>query len=397
MFERIAFWPRVRRDNSGVVEQTLADPTLFDQEGVPLQGALIEAPHAARQPPILTRLSQVGIPFVVDPGAMRFLNETYLEMPSWSAIPYSPSSPMEPGMQVRPFVEKCLAFQEAAGASYYIAPGTKWPRPQDDWADLNVGIHEAAMRVVGDHVPEGPMMAYCAPMWPALQRPKELIKPIADLGFSALYLQPTNLRATLDRVEKLAAYAEFTLEAIRAGLKVVAGRAGSFGLILNAVGVHAFDSGLGDAEGFDLASSLRPKEKSAAGKGGGGGNRRIYVRELKTTLMQQEAEAILGDEGIGARFVCNLPCCRWQGWENIGDRRREHNLRVRLSEVEAMAAIPSLAWRLQQLRNEFEAAQSHALVAQRVLAAKNVRLPKFDHLGIWLSVINRIQESASAA
>lgn len=393
MFEQFAFWPRIRRDNSSVVEQALADPSLFDQEALAMSGAVVEAAHAQNSPAILGRLSQLGIPFIVDPAAWRFLSAAYSEMPSWSKIPYAPADPITPDSQVGGFVEQCLSFQETTGASALVTPGTKWSEPQGEWSDLNLRIHETAQRLSSDK----PKIAYCAPSWPALRRPEEVIKPLADLGFKHLYLQPTNFRPTADSVEKLAAYTEFVVEASHAGIDVVAARVGSFGLILNAVKVKAFDSGLGDAEGFDLASSLRAKKKSSKGGGGGGGNRRVYVRELKTTLMDQEASAIFAEEGVSSRFVCNLPCCRFQGWENIGDRRRDHNLRVRLAEVEAMNNIPSPAWRLQQLRNELEVAQSNALVVQRVLASKSTRLPKFDHLGVWLSVINRIQESASAA
>lgn len=397
MFDKLAFWPRVRKDNAHVVEQALAGPTLFDQEGLSLQGAIVEAPHANTDPPLLARMKELDVPFLVDPGAMRFLSATYLDMPSWAAIPYAPESPIDPTFAVEPFVRGCLHFQSGTGAAAYLIPAVWSPTPEDEWMKLNLAIHENAVRINGSDVPTKALIAYTAPKWPALRRPKELVKPLADMGFEFIYLQPTNLNPTTNGVEKLVTYCEFALEARRAGMHVVAGRVGSFGLLLLSIGVEAFDSGLGDAESFDLADRLRPKKKKPDKGGGGGGNRRVYFRELKTTLMHQEVAAILGESGLAARFVCNLPCCRWQGWENIGDRRRDHNLRVRLAEVDAMAAVHSQAWRIQQLQKDLEEAQTHAAVVRRDLEAKGTRVPKFDHLSTWLSVITRVQESASAA
>jgi hypothetical protein len=395
MFDKIAYWPRVRREDGRVLERALAGPNLLDP-GVVVDGAVIEASFAGTRPSVLQRLQETGAALVIDPGALRFTTSAFLEVASVTRLPYAPDRPIDPSFQASSFVREALAFQDSVGASAYMVPAVPSPRPDDDWSNLNRRIHEDATRSNGLDVPRKPLIAFAAPGWAALRRPKDVVKPLLDMPIGALYLQPTRLQPNRDSVEKLVAYSNLALEAIRQGIPVIAGRVGAFGLVLVALGVGIFDSGLGDAEGFDLASRNRILRRRSVGSGRGG-NRRVYFRELKTTLMHREVEALSAEPGLRARFVCSLPCCRWQGWEDIGGRRRDHNLRVRLAEVDAIRQISSPSLRIQQTHKDLEDAQGHAAVVRRFLEAKATRIPKFSHLDTWLSVMARLQEAFAAA
>jgi hypothetical protein len=70
---------------------------------------------------------------------------------------------------------------------------------------------------------------------------------------------------------------------------VIVGRVGAFGLVLQALGITAFDSGLGQAEAHDLATLNRPmtereRQRRTEGQGGGGPAQRIYLEPVKTAL-----------------------------------------------------------------------------------------------------------------
>lgn len=149
---------------------------------------------------------------------------------------------------------------------------------------------------------------------------------LLDYPIDAVYVQALRLDPVGDSPEKLAQYVRFLLAVKELRLPVIAGRVGAFGLVLQALGIAAFDSGLGQAERSDLAALNRPpteRELERRGKGGGP-DRRIYLEQLKTTLQGRHAGAILADRSLRSRFVCSLGCCQHRGFEDLSERRREH-------------------------------------------------------------------------
>jgi hypothetical protein len=91
---------------------------------------------------------------------------------------------------------------------------------------------------------------------------------------------------------------------------VMVGRIGAFGLILQSLGIDAFDSGLGLAESHDLASlnrSMTSRERARRAENGGGGPPgRVYLESLKTTLPAKSADEIVKTENLRHHFACSL-------------------------------------------------------------------------------------------
>ena len=98
-----------------------------------------------------------------------------------------------------------------------------------------------------------------------------------DLPFDGVYVQPLRLNPVRDSVEKLLAYVRMLEAFEQAGLPVIAARVGAFGAVLAAVGISAFDSGLGLAEASDLSSLNRKKTEKERTKKGPKGSRRLYL------------------------------------------------------------------------------------------------------------------------
>jgi hypothetical protein len=172
-------------------------------------------------------------------------------------------------------------------------------------------------------------------------------------------------RSTADRSslspEKLKLYVEFLQAISSEGIPVIAARVGAFGLVLQALGIAAFDSGLGQAEASNLSQLNRiptEKEKERRREGGGGGpDKRIYIEQLKTTLKGSHATAILGQRGLRSRFVCNHSCCQYRGFEDLALRRRQHFLCTREAEVAAVHACATPGLRRDMVREQLRDAQ----------------------------------------
>lgn len=193
------------------------------------------------------------------------------------------------------------------------------------------------------------------------------------------------------------AYVRFLLAAQQIGIPVIAGRVGAFGLILEALGIAMFDSGLGQAEGFNLAGLNKPRPARGDASDAPKGSRRIYLRPLKTTLPSGVVEKILSERGLRSRFVCELECCRWRDHEDLGGRCREHYLRVRQDEVAQVQRRPTSAMRLSDLHDELVGARELGLVVARSLRERGHEPPSFDHLDRWLAVIATLTDISVAA
>lgn len=391
-----SFWPRLSIYDGRAVEQALAPPTLF-APGLRLSGAVAEAPFARKQPPLLDRLVEAQSPFMVDPMSLRFTSPSFLDVDALRSLPYAPSAPLTSEAEMEPFVRKCLTFQAEARASAFMTPTIAWPGRNAAWQELNRKIIDHAAHMIGVEMERRPMVVVLAPDWDALRHPEAVFETLRDVPVEAIYVQPTNLRPTHDSVEKLVRYVRFLQEGVSLHLPVIAGRVGAFGFALQALGIPIFDSGLGEAESFNLSSLNRPRKKTEKGSTGGGRKRRIYLEPLKTTLLSADVDAILREPGLRSRFACQETCCRWSGWEGLADRRRHHYLNVRLAEVGQLAGLPTSEMRLQRVHQQLQEAQDHGRVVTRVLAERGVQPPNFAHLERWLAVLARVAGVSTAA
>jgi hypothetical protein len=242
----------------------------------------------------------------------------------------------------------------------------------------------------GTEIERRPLVALLAPDWDGLRNPEPIIGPLRDIPIEAAYVQPAALHPTRDSVDKLITYVRFLQAVASLRVPVIAGRVGAFGLVLQALGIPYFDSGLGAAESFDLAGLVRPRKKDAEGKSHGGGKRRIYIERLKTTLPADQVEAMLAESELRNRFICKELCCRWRGWEGLAKRARPHYLRVRMSEVAALAALPTAEMRVHHVHEGLVRARDDAQVVQRMLAARPGSAPDLAHLERWISVLARV-------
>ena len=89
VFAARSFVPHVSIHEGRGLEQLLAD-----YRTSPLGGAVIEAAYAATDPPLLTRLQGLRVPYAVDPQSIRFSSPRYLTIPALAKLPYAPDEPL---------------------------------------------------------------------------------------------------------------------------------------------------------------------------------------------------------------------------------------------------------------------------------------------------------------
>jgi hypothetical protein len=407
MLDGLAFLVRVSQHDGRAIEDALGAPTLFDR-GVDLRGAIVEATYAATEPPLLQRLRDDSVPYAIDPQTSRFGGWRFVQVQQFARVPYAPKRPIVagdfPSNAADELARAVLRFEQDAGASWYVAAGLPYVDDGlNDCVRQNDRLLDASCAANGTgDLERRPLVAQVIVGRRGLAQPQLIVNRLLDYPIDAVYVQAQRLDPVRDGIEKLARYVEFLLALKDAGLTVIAGRVGAFGLLLQALGITAFDSGLCQAEAFDLASLNRPLTEAEMERRrerrGGGGDRRIYLEQLKTTLKGRHATAILEDASLRSRFTCSLGCCQHRGFDDLPDRRRQHYLWVRHREVDELRHRPSDNMRVDWIHEQLRDARGAGQAVRRALTTRDLRdIPRFDHLDRWIGVLARQAQVRAAA
>lgn len=403
----LAYLARVTRRDHRAIEQALAGATLFS-EAPNLGGVVVEASYAADQPPLLKRLREDRTARIIDPQSLRFTGARFLEVDALAGLPYAPTRPIMVSefsdARASELARRALAFQQQVGCDMYLTPGLPlYDHDLDRWLPANDSVLQAACDANGAaELDRKPLLAMVAPGAKAMADPDRVVERLLDFPIAGVYVQPLNLNPVRDSLEKLARFVQFAHAVERLGLPVIVGRVGVFGLVLQALGVTAFDSGLGQAEGHNLATLNRPltereRRKREQGDSSGGPARRVYLEALKTTFDSKAAESVLARADLRHRFTCTRPCCRFRGFEDLADRAREHYLWTRQAEVEALRKLTLPAMRMAHIESQLRSAKDTSTVVRRALMSDSAKLPDFGHLERWLGLLAREQQMALAA
>lgn len=361
-------------------------------ERPPLGGALVDASYAATQPLILRRLRELHIPYAIAPESSRFADSGYLTVTSVADLPYAPTAPLgrSPSqLETARLVKGSLTYQATHHADWYLTPALPFTRPLGADADTYKRLHHLVNEFVGKDVPNKPVIAYACPSYKVLRSPYAVFSQLVDVDIAAIYVQSQSLNSRHDSVEKLVAFVNFLRCAGEYGLPVIAGRQGSFGLILCALGFDAFESGLAHRESFDLAALTRPRKPDSSGKTRGGRARRVYLQPLLTTVSEKEARVILDNPTLRSRFVCDRGRCRFVAEGQI-NYHKEHFFHVREAEMLALQASRSREMRVEVVLRWLEAAVENAGHVNAVLRRSGHPAVAFDHLTRWQAVVARV-------
>jgi hypothetical protein len=357
-----------------------------------LNGVTVEATFAARNPDLLPRLRQLKIPYSVDPQTIRFANDGFTRNNALRALAYAPAAAVKtpPGPEFDDVIRGALEFASVHEVDEYLLPALPYYRPNLPEARAYEATQRHGFDLVGKAVPSRPVWAYVAPSSSVLNSPYAVFQRLLDRPFAGVYVQPLRLHPRQDSVERLVRYTQFLLEGRSVRLPVIAGRVGTFGLVLMSLGIDALDSGLGERETFDLTALDRERPESADVKRSGGRPKFIYLRELMASVPFNVAELLLRHPSLRTAFACEEGECRYGGIEAQLDRPRPHFFHTRPAELEELRVRPTVELRVQLVGERLRRAIELGDRANRTLRDDGQPSLQLDFLRTWSSVLTRV-------
>jgi hypothetical protein len=390
-FADLSFLLHVTQFEGRSIEKLISPP----EAGPAIQalgGAVIEASYVRTDPPLLAHLAEERIPWMIDPQSVRFASAGYREVGRIRGLPYAPEAPLDPGRFSAPverMVRGAIAFQAQAEPSMYLVPALPLSRASAAVFRTFARIHALAADVASNDVPYRPIVAAAYPSADVLRGRFSVFERL-DRTFAGAYVLPLQFNPRKDSVERLVAYARFLEHAQGLGLRVVAGRAGVFGLVLAAFGIENFDSGLGERESFSLTRLTKVRPHEPGEKRDGGRQARVYIGPLRSTIAWDDAEAILEMPAIRAQLTCTLGQCRSGGYRYALEHHREHFFHTRAAELGALRARRSTDLRVQLVMEWLRTAIDTARLVNRVREEQKLQPLDFEHLDTWRAVLTRV-------
>jgi hypothetical protein len=374
------------------LEQLLAPRRLGD-DGPSLGGAVIQASYVHRDPPLLLRLADGHIPWVVEPQSVRFASAGYASVASIAQLPYAPHAPLDPTRftdEHRRMVRTALEFQARHEPAMYVVPSLPVARPSARVLNAFQALHEFAATLNGSAIPYRPMLATAYPGIAVLRGRYSVFERLADRSWAGVYVQPLQLDTKRDGVEKLVAYVRFLLQGQQSGLHVIAGRPGAFGLLLGAFGIDLFDCGLGGGDSFSLSRLDRPRLRDETGQLRGGRARPVYLRPLMSALRASDAGQLLDSPAIRSQLACDVGECRFGGYRYAVEDPRTHFFHSRQAELRALRDQRTASLRVQLVNGWLQDAIGTGRLVNRVRGEVDLDPIDFAYLDRWRGVLSRI-------
>jgi hypothetical protein len=382
----------VSQNDGRTIEELLAPRSPLDTPTA-VGGAIVDATYVARDPALLARFAGAHVPWATDPMSSRFASPGYLGVASIAALPYAPATPLSLTARSRDLdrmIRRALEFQAAYEPAMYMVPSLPLPRVSARALSVLQHSHEVAAQLNGSvGIPYRPMLATVFPGLSVMRGRYSVFERLSDRAFSGVYVQALQLNAKRDSLEKLVTYTEFLLHARETGFRVVAGRPGTFGLVLGAFGIDAFDSALGDGESYSLSRLVKPRLSDPNKPRKGGRQRRIYFSKLLTVLGEDDAAAVLGNHAVRAQLACGIEECAYDVANPLRNPRR-HFFHSRVGELEELERLQSEQLRIQYVRQRLDEARDAGRLVNRVWRAMGRDEIDFSHLDRWLAVTNRV-------
>jgi hypothetical protein len=321
----------------------------------PISRLVLDAPVAAKQPVFVEAAKTSGTPVLIDPLTFFLQDEVAVGDP-WERLPFGRSGAIlmteleDPKVQEE-ITANVVDFELDFGATAVVAPYIllgEDPRA----IEVSLNMLSQTRSYMESRDIQLPLVAIVA--LPTSKRvagePRDsTLEKFAAVASSAgadnVALAVSGTGGADDRLHHVQTVLHDTEVLTAHGASVIAWRQGLIGPCAVASGAIGYESGIGTRERCDLTSLQRNRRpgrpKSGHPRGAG-----VFIQPFGRSVARPVAAALLDNQKLRPRLVCDSEQCCPQGVESMLEDNRRHAVIARSRGLVELDRMPSRDWRL---------------------------------------------------
>ena len=384
------------------------EKTVFEEyyaDGYKVENIIFPINHQSRQKNLLNFVRANKINTIIDPATMRLAYDSYADVKGLVALPYAPSDynrleldDLKEYESKREYVKKVVDEQLKYKSMNVVAPfhvsnNSNLQKikmdTNENWFSLDVKLLEETRTYLNSIDYEGKLIGgFCIKCDILTNRSeKEYFLNVLSGLSCDIYWVYVDCIDNNSNAAQLYNYANTLLELQNSTKKpIIAGRIGSFGLVLLAFGLYAFESGASRFESFyeDLYKDTSDPYNLYV---------RYYMPELLNNVAIERKNPIkiiqLLESKVGVNIACHCPYCEGINPALLANDAlsKKHFLYRRNEEIKKLRSLSEISDRVEHLE---------MMINDAITYYKNLKPifkdDDYKFLKTWLEVIEKLKE-----
>lgn len=377
----------------------------YTKDGYNVENYIFPINHQTQQKNLLSKIIQSGSNFMIDPATMRLAYDTFSEVKGLVALPYAPDGlnrleidDLKILADKQKYVKKVVDAQLAYNPTYIVAPfhvsnNSNLIRikatDDENWFSLDVKLLYETKDYLNSINCNLPLVGGFCVKTDILTTKTEreyFLNVVSSLPCDVYWIYVDCIDNNSNPAQ-LYHYANTMLTIQKSTNKpVIAGRIGTFGLVLLSFGLFGFESGASRFESFyeDLYKNA-------------GDSYNLYLNYYFSELMRNvpierknPAKIIsLLSSKTGHDIVCTCPYCKGKRPEDLvdGPLAQKHFLFRRQEEINQLRSIPNINERVSFTEVRVQNAITYHQALKPVFKADD-----YNHFKVWQTVIDELKK-----
>lgn len=367
---------RPAHNDHRLIENLLSSSSGIRQMRPLINRLVLDAHVAAKQPAFAQAALDSGTPLLIDPLTFFLQSEVRADDP-WRRLPFAratglTSSELADADLQQELIAGVVEFEIAHGATGVIGP---YVLLSDD--PVLIRIAQDLLRGTREYMDHHGVELPFVPVLALNSRPRvsgavfrQTLDTLAHEAIAAeadaVALAISGTGGSDESVDRIHLVLKATDRLASLGLNVIAWRQGLLGPGTVAVGGTGYECGIGTRERCDLVSLQRSRRPGSPRKGfappAG-----VYIQPFGRSIPRKTAQALLDDQKLRPRLVCDSEQCCADGAVTMLKEPRRHAVVARSRQLATLDGMPSRDWKLNAVARDAENAAVIADLATRIL------------------------------
>jgi len=377
----------------------------YEKDGYTVENYIFPINHQNQQKNLLKNIMQSSSNYMIDPATMRLAYDTFTEVKGLVSLPYAPQGlnrleveDLKTLSAKREYIKKVVDAQMQYNPTYVISPfhvsnNSNLVRikatDEENWFSLDIKLlYETRdyLESINCNLPLVGGFCIKTDILTSKSEREYFLNVLSALPCDMYWIY-VDCIDTNSNPSQLYHYANSLLTLQKSSNKpVIAGRIGTFGLILLSFGLFAFESGASRFESFyeDLYKNASDSYNMYLN---------YYFPELMRNVpveRKNPAKIIrLLSSSVGHDISCNCPYCTGKLPEELVNEQlsKKHFLFKRQEEIEILRSYDKVIDRVSYIEDRIQKAINYHQSLKPIFKSD-----EYNHFKIWLNVIEELKK-----